>query len=103
MTRIDEMKARFNGCPLFENRDKAKIDTLENKVIVIDEYFELTGDDGNYYAFTIKDDNDHFYLSGGAITSLLAEFGDDAVGIEIKVGEKVKTKSKRDYRPITIL
>lgn len=103
MSRIDEMKGRFNGCPLFEKREKGKVDDLEGKVITIDEYFELNGDEGNYFAFTIAGDDKHFYLSGGAITALLSEFGDEATKVEIKIGAKVKTKAKRDYRPITIM
>lgn len=102
MNRLEEMKKRFNGCPLFDGREKGKLEELEGKAVKINDYYKLSGDEGAYYAFTVED-NDKTFLSCGSITALLDEFGDDAIGVSIKIGEKVKTKSKRDYRPITIL
>lgn len=100
--RLAEMKGRFNGCPLFEGRTKGEWDTLVNKSVKIEEYYKLTGDKGDYYAVTLEGDAEHFYLSGGAVTSLIDEFGADAKEVSFTVGAKTKTKNKNDYRPITI-
>lgn len=99
---LARMQEKFNGCPLFIDREKGDLDELVGKRVVIDSYYELTGENGKYYALAFKDIDDKFYLSGGAITDLISEFGDDAKEVEILIMEKVKTKNRREYRPIRI-
>lgn len=100
---LNKMKERFNGCPLFIDREKGDLDELVGKKVIIESYYKLTGDNGEYYAVAFKGYDDKFYLSGGSITELLTEFGDAAKEVEILIMEKIKTKSKRDYRPIRII
>lgn len=99
---LARMQERFNGCPLFVDRDKGDLDELIGKKVRIESYYKLTGDNGDYYALAFKGIDDKFYLSGGALTDLINEFGDDAKMVEILIMEKVKTKSKREYRPIRV-
>lgn len=99
---LSKMQERFNGCPLFIDREKGDLDDLVGQKVVIESYYELTGDNGKYYAIAFVGDDDKFYLSGGALTELLSEFGDDAKEVEILIMEKVKTKNRREYRPIRV-
>lgn len=100
---IAKMKEQFNGCPLFIDREKGDIDDLVGKKVKIESYYKLTGDTGDYYAVGFAGIEDKFYLSGGAITELIRDYGDDAKEAEFLIMEKIKTKSKREYRPIRIL
>jgi len=99
---LAKMQERFNGCPLFIDRDKGDLDELVGKKVMIETYYKLTGENGDYYAIAFKGIDDKFYLSGGAITDLISEFGDDAKEVEILIMEKVKTKNRREFRPIRI-
>ena len=104
MTRdvLTKMKERFNGCPLFIDREKGDLDDLVGKKVVIESYYKLTGENGNYYAIAFEGIDDKFFLSGGSITELIDDFGDDAKEVKILIEEKIKTKNKREYRPIKI-
>lgn len=104
MTRdtLAKMKERFNGCPLFDDRDKGDLDDLVGSRVKIEQFYELTGENGKYYALAFEGIDDKFYLSGGALTDLIAEFGDDAKDVEILIMQKVKTKNKREFRPIRV-
>lgn len=99
---INKMKEQFNGCPLFIDREKGDLDELVGKKVVIESYYKLTGENGDYYALAFKGFDDKFYLSGGALTELINGYGDEAKCVEILIKEKIKTKSKREYRPINI-
>lgn len=99
---LARMQERFNGCPLFIDRDKGDLDELVGQKVIIDTYYKLTGENGDYYAIGFKGMDDKFYLSGGALTDLITEFGDDAKEVEILIMEKVKTKNRREFRPIRI-
>ena len=99
---LARMQERFNGCPLFIDREKGDLDELIGKKVVIESYYKLTGENGDYYAVSFKGYEEKFYLSGGALTDLINEFGDDAKEVEILIMEKVKTKNRREFRPIRV-
>lgn len=105
MTReqlIEKMKEKFNGCPLFEDREKESLDILTDKPVTIDNIYRLTGNNGAYYAVTFKEDTTHVFLSGGGLTKLCDEFGEDVIGVNITILPKIKTQTNHDYRPITV-
>ena len=99
---LAKMQERFNGCPLFIDREKGDLDDLVGQKVKIESYYELTGENGKYYAVAFIGMEDKFFLSGGALTDLITEFGDDAKEVEILIQEKVKTKNRRDFRPIRV-
>ncbi len=99
---LAKMQEDFNGCPLFIDREKGDLDNLIGQKVVIESFYELTGENGKYYAVAFVGDEDNFYLSGGALTTLIEKYGDDAKEVEILIMEKIKTKSRRDFRPIRV-
>lgn len=112
MTReeiLKKAKDNFNGCPLFENREKKPLDFLEEKDFQIDKYYYFSGENGGYYAFTIVSDKDHVFLSNKAITDFIGETLEELREIEqdalvtIKLCKEIKLKSGRTFRPIKIL
>lgn len=98
-----EMQDRFNGCPLFVDREKGDLDELVGKKVKIDSFYELTGDNGVYYAVAFVGIDDKFYLSGGALTEAIANYPDYVKDVEFLIMEKTKTKNHRDFRPIRVL
>lgn len=103
-----------NGCPLMDGRDKIDAGDHVNEVFTIADAFKLTGDNGAYYCVVVDEIPNGFFLSGGALTSIIeqAEIVADAhgvslsetvEGIQFKFGDKVKTKNNRDFRPVTVV
>lgn len=106
MTReqiIKAMKDEHNGCPLFEGREKGSLDDLTEKVVTIENVFKLSGDDGDYHAITFVEDTEHTYLTSGGLKKLCDEFGGHVVGVKVKIKPMMKTKNKRDFRPIEVI
>lgn len=95
---LKKMQERFNGCPLFEGREKAKFDQLEDQTVTVEAYFKLS----DYYAVIFEECPDAVFLSGGAMTELFDDFGDNAIGVRVTILPMIKTNSKRDFRPIRI-
>lgn len=97
---LAKMQEQFNGCPLFEGREKGSLDDLEGQEITIDQIYPLQ----DYHCVVFKEDNDHFYLTGGALKDLCNEYEPQyVINRVIMLQPKVKTKAKRDFRPIKIL
>lgn len=100
---FNKMQEQFNGCPLFIDREKGDLDELIGQKVKIESFYELTGDNGNYYAVAFVGKDDKFYLSGGALTEIIRDYPDYVKDVEVLIMEKVKTKNHRDYRPIRVL
>ena len=103
-----------NGCPLMDGRNKEDAEKHVDEVLTVSDEFKLTGDNGAYYCVTVDEIPDGFFLSGGALTSIIeqAEIVADAhgvslsetvEGIKFKFGKKIKTKNNRDFRPVTVV
>lgn len=97
---IKKLKDAFNGCPLFDGREKGDLKDLENEVVTISEYFPMS----DYHAVVFEEHSDKVYLSGGGLKKLLTEYAtEDLSGIKIKMLPMIKTSTKRDYRPIEVI
>lgn len=97
---IDQMKEEFNGCPLFEGREKGQLDDLTGEKLTIEDIYPIE----DYHAIVFEGINEHVYLTGGALKDLCNNYPKHVVvGRTIILQEKVKTKKNRDFRPITIV
>lgn len=97
---IKKLKEDFNGCPLFEGREKGDLNELDGETVTIADYFPMS----EYHAVVFEEHNDKVYLSGGGLKKLLTEYGkEDVRGIKIKMLPLIKTNAKRDYRPIEVI
>ena len=94
-----KMKEMFNGCPLFEGREKGSLDELTGKEISIMEYFRLA----DYHAVVFNEYPDRVYLSCASLDKLITEFADDCKNVKIKFLTPIKTADKHDYRPLNIV
>ena len=97
---IKKLKEDFNGCPLFEGREKGDLKDLEGETVTVADYFPMS----DYHAVVFEEHDKKVYLSGGGLKKMLTEYGDEDVrGVKIKVLPMIKTSAKRDYRPIEVI
>lgn len=99
-TVLQEMQDRFNGCPLFNEREKGDWDAVVDMILTVEDIFPLT----DYHVVTFKEIEDKFFLTGGAMKELCNNYERKYVlDLIVKPLAKVRTKSNRDYRPIEVL
>lgn len=97
---LKKMQDEFNGCPLFEGREKGSLDELEGQQLHIEDLYPIQ----DYHAIVFEEIQDRFFLTGGALKDLCNNYPPEfVVGRLIEVQPKVKTKSRRDFRPIRVL
>ena len=96
---IKKMKEMFNGCPLFEGRERGNLDELTGKEISIMEFFKL----GNYHAVVFNEYPNRVYLSCASLDKLIIEFPEECKNVKIKFLTPIKTADKHDYRPLNIV
>lgn len=99
LTNLKKMKEMFNGCPLFEGREKGSLDELTDKKVKISEYFRLA----DYHAVVFEEYPDRVYLSCSSLDKLITEFPEECKEVYIKLLTPIKTADKHDYRPLNIL
>lgn len=97
---IDQMKEEFNGCPLFEDRERGQLDDLTGETLTIEDIYPIE----DYHAIVFENHPSAVYLTGGALKDLCNNYPKHVVvGRTIILQEKVKTKKNREFRPITIV
>ena len=97
---ISKLKEDFNGCPLFEKRAQGDMETMVGKTITIEDYFKLS----DYHVVIFEEDKEHFYFSGGTLKNMLEKYGEqDMRGVQVIPKPKIKTASRRDFRPFEVV
>jgi hypothetical protein len=96
---VEQMMKEFNGCPLFEGREKGSLDELTGLEVTIADFYNLA----DYHAVIFEESPEKVYLSGGGLKKLLTKYGEDAIGVKIVIEEMIKTAKKNDYRPIRVV
>lgn len=107
---IAEMKEEFNGCPLFQNREKGSLDDLTGIQLRIADLYPI-----NEFHCVIFDDlkednpasqfvNGKYFLTGGALKDLCNNYPPEfVVNRLIEIQPMVDTKSRNKFRPIKVL
>lgn len=97
---IAEMQDEFNGCPLFESREKGSLDELTGNQLHIEDIYPIQ----DYHCIIFEEIPDKYFLTGGALKDLCNNYQPEfVVGRCIEMMPLVKTKSRRDFRPIKVL
>lgn len=97
---LKKMQEQFNGCPLFADREKGSLDDITDKELTIEDIYPLQ----DYHAIVFEELPDNFYLTGGALKDLCNEYEPEfVIGRLIKIKPLVKTKKRRDFRPIEVI
>lgn len=108
MSLKQRVKQLSNNLPLMENREKAELDNILNKVVTINDYgFMNDGDNKPYVAFTVEEDKQNFYFGGQVLTEDMMELEADGYRDEIQKDglpillSKKTSKNKREYTTVT--
>lgn len=108
----DKAKEMSISLPLMENREKGEMERLYNDNFTINEYgfmkeTDEAGDEKEYVAFTVKEDEQHFYFGGQVLTDNMREFENEGYhetivkeGLPVRFDKK-KSKNKREYTTVT--
>lgn len=97
---IAQMKSDYNGCPLFEDREKGSLDDLTGKEMTIKDLFPLN----DYHCVVFEEDDAHFYLTGGALKDLCNNYPPKfVIGRVIELQPMVKTRRKKEFRPLKVI
>lgn len=84
---LHQMQDEFNGCPLFEGREKGSLDDLEGRPVHIEDLFPLS----DFHCVVFEEIPDRYYLTGGALKDLCNRYEPEFVrGRYIEVQPKVK-------------
>ena len=89
---------------LMEGRTKGDNKELEGKVVTITDYGFLSGSDGEYVAYIVKEIEDSFYFGGTVLTESLKQLDvegyRDAIkeeGLRIRLVEKRSNKGRKYF------
>ena len=91
------------GIPFMEGRTKEDVTKLLGKIVTVDNYGFINGDDGEYLVFAIEEDSNAFYFGGLVMTEHFKQFSDfekkeiERDGIPCLLQKVLNKKGKREY------
>lgn len=100
---LKEMKDMCNGLTIAEGREKADVTVITGLEVTLEDWQKISDADGDYYAVIYKEFPNNFFFSGSKLTELIDKFGDECKELVLRHEERIKTKSKRDFTPVTVI
>jgi hypothetical protein len=99
---LDYFKKFKKSIDFMDGRDRIDLSTLcTGEAFHIDEFAFLSGENGDYAVFIVKEVKDHFLFGNSVVTDVLKQIETDGMEAELKevgvVFEKVTSKKNRDY------
>lgn len=93
----------IGGSKLIGEKEKLDFDSIVGTVITVSDFEAVKTKDGEAYAITFEEYPEFYAWAGGFIQKCITQYGEEFKGTRLKVGEKVKTNNKRDFRTFEIL
>lgn len=103
MSLKEKMTKLNKGISFMEGRTKGETEELLNKVVTICDYDFITGSNGEYVVFIVKEISDSFYFGGMVLTDSLKSLTDDEKkelqenGLPCKFSIVKSKETKRTY------
>lgn len=102
MSNLSYFKKFQRGIDFMEGRDRQELSTLcTGEPFHIEEFAFLTGEQGDYAVFTIKEMPEYFYFGNSVVTDVLTQVRDDVMSDELPnvsvVFEHKTSKKNREY------
>lgn len=110
MSRLTDFAETLNNeIECMKNRAKADCNLLTGKISTIIDFDWLTDSKSNekYPVFIIKEDKEHYFFGGKALSNALHTIEDSGLKDDLKeeglkvTMEKIKTKNKNDFMKVT--
>lgn len=106
----DYLKTKNSKLEIMEGKEKEDLKSILDKIVHINNFDFLTGDDGDYAVFTIAEDEKSFYFGSSIITDMLKDLEKEGLkqdvineGVAVKLVEKKSKTSKRTYIAVEII
>ena len=107
-------EARKGGCVFMNDRDKGDFVDLECQTVTLEDAYKLRNDDGEFWAFIVKEKEEYFYFANTSLAQILndaesiAEEDGQTIaqvldGTNIYIGAMEKGKKGRSFRPVDIV
>lgn len=107
-------EARKGGCVFMNDRDKGDFVDLECQTVTLEDAYKLRNDEGEFWAFIVKEEDEKFYFANASLAQILndaesiaAEDGQTIAqvldGTRIYIGAMEKGKKGRSFRPVDIV
>lgn len=107
-------EARKGGCPFMNDRDKGDFVDLECQTVTLEDAYKIRNDEGEFWAFIVKEETELFYFSNASLAQILndaeciaAEDGQTIAqvleGTKVYIGAMEKGKKGRSFRPVDIV
>lgn len=100
---LKAMKEMCNGFAIAEGREKADTVVIAGHDVTLQEWQKMKDKDKEYYAVVFKEYPKNFFFSGQKLTELIDTYGENCENLIIRHEDKVRTKSNRDFTPITVV
>lgn len=111
-------EARKGGCVFMNDRDKGNFIDLECHTVTLEDAYKLRNDDGEYWAFIVKEEEEYFYFANASLAQILNDAESIAAednqtiaqvldGTRVYIGAKEKIASGKNkgksFRPVDIV
>lgn len=93
----------IGGSKLIGDKEKLDFDSIVGTEITVENFEAVKTKDGEAYAITFVEYPEFYAWAGGFIQKCINQYGDEFKGTKLKVGAKVKTNNKRDFRTFDIV
>lgn len=99
---LDYFKKFKKSIDFMDGRDRADLaDLCTGEKYHIEEFAFLSGENGEYAVFTVKENENFFYFGNSVVSDVLKQLETDNMSEELRsvgvVFEKVVSKKKREY------
>lgn len=107
-------EARKGGCAFMNDRDKGDFVDLECQTVTLEDAYKIRNDEGEFWAFIVKEEPELFYFSNASLAQILndaesiAAEDDQTIaqvleGTKVYIGAMEKGKKGRSFRPVDIV
>ena len=110
----DRQEQRKKGCYFMSDREKGEFADLENGTYTLEDAYKIHGDDGDFWAFIIREETELFYFANNSLKMILEDAADIAEeegcsikkildGNKIHVGTMQPGNKGRKFRPVDLV
>lgn len=111
-------EARKNGCAFMSDREKGDFVDLECQTVTLEDAYKIRNDEGEFWAFIVKEEPELFYFSNASLALILNDAESIAAeedqtiaqvleGTKVYIGAKEKITSGKNkgksFRPVDIV
>lgn len=83
-------EARKGGCAFMNARDKGDFNDLECQTVTLEDAYKLRNDDGEFWAFIVKEEEELFYFANASLARILDDAEELAADEDTSIAEQLR-------------